>query len=439
MYEPDPKNASWYNPDDLPVLQTEFYDQRNRQIRGQFKRNLAGKECTLIAPDEAEPYAIYLIGPELGRGGEGAVYLAVEIHSGQQVVAKQIQDNEQPAVFVKPEMRALQKLSRYLGIWPSKGEGTWLFMPLFAGVPLLKLIYATNPAFNKEETAHYEQKHSLTPELILQIAQALLAELHHFHQKGILHRDIGPNNILVEVQPAEDEASSPRCSALHLIDLGNQIDLRAGRHAKGIVGTFGYQDPFVITNPPTAKKRKKQKSTYSEATDLLSVGVVLAELLSIHFYQHYLIGLQKSIAEQERFQRPATLAEIHEGLPDIFVTPSQTDNAKHQGLLDLIQHLVCEPEKRWNTDKAISHVKTVLSSRRLVRRLSQRVLDTVDHLLPTQGSPRGTSPTPTSPRGAPASGGSPMRLRRNSIFSDQGSAIDELPASPRSGRPPTAP
>jgi serine/threonine-protein kinase len=100
---------------------------------------------------------------------------------------------------------------------------------------------------------------AIAPARAVEIVCAVLSALGEAHRLGILHRDIKPSNVLF------DDVGTARLSdfgAAHLGDLSSTA-------TAGTIGTFAYMSPEQRLGRPA-----------NLASDLYSVGVLLAELLT---------------------------------------------------------------------------------------------------------------------------------------------------------------
>ncbi len=104
--------------------------------------------------------------------------------------------------------------------------------------------------------------------LVLEIIQQALQALAHLHKKGIVHRDISPDNLML----GRDDMGEPR---VKLIDLGIAKTVK-GEHnltATGVfLGKIRYASPEQF--------RPQEGQPIDHRADLYSLGVVLYELLT---------------------------------------------------------------------------------------------------------------------------------------------------------------
>jgi serine/threonine protein kinase len=93
--------------------------------------------------------------------------------------------------------------------------------------------------------------------VVVYIIDSVLQGLAHAHDRGIIHRDVTPGNIMIS-----------RDGAVHLTDFGLAHDL-TDRRIPSFGGTPGFMSPESL-----------QEHTQDARSDLFSVGVILYELLT---------------------------------------------------------------------------------------------------------------------------------------------------------------
>jgi non-specific serine/threonine protein kinase/serine/threonine-protein kinase len=113
---------------------------------------------------------------------------------------------------------------------------------------------------------NYAEAHHLNTRERLQIMAKICDGVHHAHQRGLIHRDLKPGNILV------DESGQPK-----ILDFGvarlTDSDARATQQTDvgQLVGTLAYMSPEqALADPLDIDTR----------TDVYALGVILYELLS---------------------------------------------------------------------------------------------------------------------------------------------------------------
>lgn len=193
---------------------------------------------------------------ELAQGGMGVVYRARQDRLNRVVALKLIRAgelaNEREVARFRAEAEAAARLD-HPNIVPlfdvGEDAGRHFFsMKLLEGGTLSRRIAGPNPPFTPPEAAA----------LVATIARAV----HYAHQRGILHRDLKPGNILLDAEGRP-----------HVGDFGlaRRMDTDSAITQSGaIVGTPSYVAPEQAAGA-------KQLTT---ATDVYSLGAILYELLA---------------------------------------------------------------------------------------------------------------------------------------------------------------
>ncbi len=172
----------------------------------------------------------YRLGRLLGEGGMGAVYEAEDLRNGSVVAVKLLRGTlSDPAALQRfeREARALyelrhESLVRVLD-YAAHPSHAYFVMELAPGVNLGELVAIEG---------------ALRPERVARVALAVLGALGAAHARGIIHRDVKPQNIQVSAVAGGD--------VVRLLDFGLAKDLGSG-HAltqEGmVVGTMQYMAP----------------------------------------------------------------------------------------------------------------------------------------------------------------------------------------------------
>jgi serine/threonine protein kinase len=191
----------------------------------------------------------------LGQGGMGVVYKGRQPFLDRQVAIKLIRPDfgmdEQAQLRFIHEARALAKLAHpYIVSVFDCGKAGDLFyfvMEFVEGASLRELI------------ARHEVSDRDVHDFLPQIGQAL----QHAHENGIIHRDVKPENILID-----------RRKHVRLVDFGlAKWHIPAGQPGPDqdrVAGTWGYMAPEQLSAPQSVDHR----------ADIYSVGVVSYEMLT---------------------------------------------------------------------------------------------------------------------------------------------------------------
>lgn len=212
---------------------------------------------------------------EIARGGMGAVYRARQVNLNRIVALKMIlggqfaSDMERKRFQTEAEAAAMLDHPNIVPIYEvGQHEGRHYFsMKLIEGRTLAQAISAG--CWFKEHCAEHPQGVPLFPgrtrccpraaRLIAKVARAV----HYAHQRGILHRDLKPGNILLDAE-GEPQVTD--------FGLAKRIESRSDLTLSGaIIGSPGYMAP------EQAMGKSHQLTT---AADIYSLGTLLYELLT---------------------------------------------------------------------------------------------------------------------------------------------------------------
>jgi hypothetical protein len=190
----------------------------------------------------------YRLGRLLGRGATSAVYVAEDIHSGRTVAVKTIPASPELLSRIEVEIRAAQRLEHpnivRLLDWGRGSELVYLVWELVDGPSLGKACSERRPS-----TGWATQR----------IMEVLLA-LDHAHSRGIVHRDVKPENILID---AHGHARLADFGVARLTDHSTMTSTGS------LVGTIAYMSP-----------EQARALTVGPPSDVYSACVVLYELLT---------------------------------------------------------------------------------------------------------------------------------------------------------------
>ncbi len=255
----------------------------------------------------------YEVEAEIGRGGAARVFRATN-PTGQLVALKILRPELVVTVTADRFLREIQIVQKLdhpgIGRLIDSGTSEWLVyyaMPFVDG-PSLQLVLKEQGRISPTDTAR--------------VARDLLDALAHAHDRGIVHRDVKPDNILIS-----------RTGTV-LVDFGisRAIELAGtDRLTKSgmAVGTSRYMSPEQIMGATIVDPR----------SDLYSVGCVLFECLT----------------GRPPYQHPNELAilELHRTapIPDV----GQIAPGTPAGMVSAITRALAKtPEDRWTSARAMA-------------------------------------------------------------------------------------
>jgi WD40 repeat protein/tRNA A-37 threonylcarbamoyl transferase component Bud32 len=273
--QPDRETLLRAHPEFAAELQAFFNDQDKIALVAQEMEQRAEpqqtsdnlQEMPTLGADEtgAAPgtklryFGDYEILEEIARGGMGVVYKARQISLNRIVAVKMILAgqlaSETDVRRFRSEAEAAGNLD-HPNIVPiyevgEHGGQHYFSMKLIEGESL-----AQREARHERREAREEQRQAAR--LMATVARAV----HHAHQRGILHRDLKPGNILL------DAAGQP-----HVTDFGL---------AKRVEGERGLTQSGAIVGTPSymAPEQARSEKALSTALDVYSLGAILYELLT---------------------------------------------------------------------------------------------------------------------------------------------------------------
>jgi eukaryotic-like serine/threonine-protein kinase len=227
---------------------------------------VAPSEATIDQPVSERPgtqIGPYKLLQQIGEGGMGVVYMAEQSEPVQRKVALKVikpgMDSRQVVARFEAEKQALAlmdhiNIARVLDAGTTEAGRPYFVMELVHGVPITK----------------YCDDNRLTPRQRLELFVPVCQAIQHAHQKGIIHRDIKPTNVMVTLydgKPVPKVIDFGVAKATEQKLTGRTLFTQYGT----MVGTLEYMSP---------EQAEMSALGVDTRSDIYSLGVLLYELLT---------------------------------------------------------------------------------------------------------------------------------------------------------------
>jgi WD40 repeat protein len=233
----------------------------------QVDNGLAAVRALATAVDERlASFGDYVVGDQIGWGGNGVVYKAWQVSLQRPLAIKVLRDRHR--IEAEEAQRILTEAQEQANldhphIVPIYDVGSHDGLPYYS----MKLMEGGNLATRQSDfqlpagergKSLCRGRQAMIARLLATVAEAV----HHAHQRGLLHRDLKPGNILLD---GEDRP--------HVTDFGLAIRVAAAGADNGPVGIAG-------TPSYMAPEQAAGGKGLTTAVDVYGLGAVLYELLT---------------------------------------------------------------------------------------------------------------------------------------------------------------
>jgi serine/threonine protein kinase len=210
----------------------------------------------------------YKIGKKIGVGGFGEVFSAIQTEPIRREVAIKVvrdklkpEDSREILSRFKQEKHALalmnhDSIAKIFDAGTTKTGQPYFVMELVKGVPVTDFV----------------EQHELNLSARLKLFLKICSAVQHAHHKGVIHRDIKPDNILVAGNAAEPIVKVIDFGLAKVVDpVGTGLDLSLLTQTGATMGTYYYMSP---------EQAEVGEADIDTRTDVYSLGIVLFELLT---------------------------------------------------------------------------------------------------------------------------------------------------------------
>jgi WD40 repeat protein len=253
------------------------------------------------------PFGKYLLLLELGRGGMGVVFEAIDQELNRPVALKMLL----PTLSATPE-EAAQDQERF--IREARLSANIPKHPHIVGVYEAGVIdghrYIAMEYVKGKQMSLWSREPSVTARQRLTLLRDVARAVHVAHQHGVIHRDLKPDNVLI------DAGGAPHVMDFGLAKRMTDSTANAGLTIQGlIVGTPAYMSP----------EQAEGRREVDARTDVYALGVMLFEIL----------------AGRVPYQGASPIQVIMKLIQDPTPTPSKVAESRGQKAIDPFLERVC--------------------------------------------------------------------------------------------------
>lgn len=208
----------------------------------------------------------YLIKERIGKGAMGSVYRAEQSGLQRSVALKILKKD---ADFSDDTVRRFQREAKAASILTHPNT---VRVFDFGATPQ-GLLFLAMEILNGEPVTNYLQRHGVLPVSdAINYTIQMLHSLAEAHEKGIIHRDIKPDNIFLA------KVYSGKKPIVKLLDFGIAKAIEGDR----AIDQFETQDGTVFGTPRYMSPEQAQGKQLDLRSDLYTVGITLFEFLTGH-------------------------------------------------------------------------------------------------------------------------------------------------------------
>ncbi len=265
--------------DDRPIKSLSGYDT-NGGVTGYIGERVRAERGIQVGDTLMDRY---VVGGELGRGGMGVVYKCLDklgrIEVALKVLPPELSHNEGAMEDVRDNFALVEKLthSNIANVkqieLDKQSKNYYLIMELVQGETLKSLMRRRR-----------KDRKEITLNEIVPILKQVANALDYAHSKGVLHRDVKPENIMIESD-----------GNVKLLDFGLAYQIRSSMSrvtmvSQNVSGTAPYMSPEQW-------RAKKQ----GPASDQYALGVIAYELLAgeLPFDSSDIAVLREAVVNEE--------------------------------------------------------------------------------------------------------------------------------------------
>lgn len=267
------------------ILEYDFFFKDVKDRMGDVER--LNKKLKLMEKERIDPGKRYKLKEEIGEGGMGIVYKAEDIYLGRIVAIKilneKLSKEETANIRFYNEAKAVASLS-HPGIvkvfeFGELNGDYFILMEYLEGEDINSIL---------------KSKKIFSIQQIVIIAKKIVKALYYAHQRGVIHRDIKPHNIMIT-----------RGHELKIMDFGIAY----------MKGDEGFNDEECLTGTPYYMSPEQIRGEAIDLrADIYSIGVTL-----FHIITGDVPFKGKDILKQHLFSKEPPISKMRSSVPAILV------------------------------------------------------------------------------------------------------------------------
>ncbi|ETW45206.1 CMGC/GSK protein kinase [Plasmodium falciparum NF135/5.C10] len=214
------------------------------------------EERTIDNEINRSPNKSYKLGNIIGNGSFGVVYEAICIDTSEQVAIKKVLQDPQ---YKNRELMIMKNLNHINIIYLKDYYYTESFKKNEKNI-FLNVVMEYIPQTVHKYMKYYSRNNQSLPMFLVKLySYQLCRALSYIHSKFICHRDLKPQNLLID----------PRTHTLKLCDFGSAKNLLAGQRSVSYICSRFYRAPELMLG----------STNYTTHIDLWSLGCIIAEMI----------------------------------------------------------------------------------------------------------------------------------------------------------------
>ena len=238
-----------------------FIDKRFYDIQIDYHKKGGKSAAGFTLGDEDISLGAYQGLSPIGRGGMSEIYVGHHKKTGERVAIKILP----PQLADKPDFR--KRFEREIDTIAELDHPNIVKLKDHGydnGINFMVMEYIPN-----ENLANHIMANSpLELDYVIDIVNKVAAGLDHAHQKGVIHRDVKPSNVLLQMKP--DVLEATHFPVLSDFGIAKFAEGQTQLTQTGMVGTFGYIAPEQIQGSDSVDLR----------ADIYALGVMVFQMLT---------------------------------------------------------------------------------------------------------------------------------------------------------------